>query len=154
MTSEEFQIRAAEPVDHAVVVSLLDELISELGPQDLYEVVQPRLAADIAQALTSPEVCIFVAEISGQTIGLARADILRHDPIFRLRPDHRCGYVDQMFVRPVFRGRGLGAQLLSSCEDWFRAQHIEYVVLHAAPRAVRFYSIRGYSANREMFKRL
>jgi GNAT superfamily N-acetyltransferase len=146
--------RVATPSDHAIVVKLLEELVDELGPPDMAAKVKARLNDDIRLAFTSERVRIFLAEIEGKVIGLGRADVLTTDPIFRLRDDNRCGYVDQMFVRPGYRDHGIGSHLLRLCEDWFRDQGIAHSLLHAAPKAVRFYGREGYQANREMFKRL
>lgn len=146
--------RFATVADHAVVVELLGELVEELGPKDTAARVRVRLDEDIRLALASETVCIILAESDAAPIGLARGDILTTDPIFRLREDHRCGYVDQMFVRPQFRGAKIGAELLRRCEEWFRDQGIGHSILHAAPKAVRFYAGYGYQPNREMFKRL
>ena len=146
--------RTAVPEDHATVVRLLAELVDELGPKETAERVKALLDPDIRGALASPNVTVILAEHDGECIGLARGDVLTTDPIFRLREDHRCGYVDQMFVRPTYRGHRIGAELLRRCEDWFRQQGIGHSLLHAAPRAVRFYAAHGYQPNREMFKRL
>ncbi len=146
--------RVATLRDHAVVVRLLCELIDELGPEDAALRIKPLLDADIRAALRSPTVRVFLAELGGDVMGLGRADVLVTDPIFRLRDDHRCGYVDQMYVRPPYRARGVGAELLRRCEAWFREQGIAHSVLHSAPRATRFYARQGYQPNREMFKRL
>jgi len=59
-----------------------------------------------------------------------------------------------MFVRPEFRGTGIGQKLLVKCEDWFRELGIDHCLLHSAPKATRFYAREGYQPNREMFKRL
>ncbi len=150
----EVSTRAAGAGDLAVVVELLGELVDELGPAEMAERVKPKLDADIEAALRSERVCIFLAEVGDEIVGLSRGDVLTADPIFRLRDDQRCGYVDQMYVRPAHRGRGTGKLLLDRCEDWFRAQGIGHCLLHAAPRAIRFYAREGYQPNREMFKRL
>ncbi len=146
--------RVATLADRATVVLLLRELVEELGPPEMSNRVIPRLDADIDSAFQTPRVRIFIAEYDGMPIGLSRADILTEDPIFRLRDDNRCGYVDQMYVRANHRDRGVGRELLHLCEDWFRDNHIGHAILHAAPRAVRFYSRDGYQPNREMFKSL
>ena len=146
--------RVAQAEDQRVVVQLLNELVDELGPSEMADRVKPLLDDDIRLALQSPQVRIFLAELDGEPVGLSRGDVLTTDPIFRLRDDHRCGYVDQMFVRASYRDRGIGAQLLRLCEDWFREQGIGHSILHAAPKAVRFYARIGYQPNREMFKRL
>lgn len=146
--------RVASAADHELVVAMLGELVDELGPDEMASRVKPLLVEDIHVALASPGIRIFIAERDGEALGLSRADVMTADPIFRLREDHRCGYVDQMYVRRAHRDSGLGAQLLRLCEDWFREQGIAHCLLHAAPRAVRFYARVGYQPNREMFKRL
>jgi GNAT superfamily N-acetyltransferase len=146
--------RVAGATDVAIVVKLLEELVDELGPPEMADKVKQRLHEDITAAIASPSVRIFLAEVEQLPVGLGRADVITTDPIFRLRDDHRCGYVDQMFVRPGYRDRGIGSQLLRLCEDWFRNQGIGHSLLHAAPKAVRFYNREGYQPNREMFKRL
>lgn len=143
-----------EPSDHGVVVALLGELVAELGSDVGAEEVLVRLDADIAQALASDDVCIFLAESDGTAVGLARGDILHDDPVFRLRAENRCGYVDQMFVRVGHRSRGLGKRLLKQCEAWFRERGIGHCLLHAAPKAAQFYARLGYQTNREMFRKL
>lgn len=146
--------RIAGVDDQAVVVGLLAELVDELGPAEMAERVKTKLGPDIDIALRADTVRIYLAEVDGEAIGLSRGDVLTADPIFRLRDDHRCGYIDQMYVRPQHRGSGLGKVLLEHCEDWFREQGIGHCLLHAAPKATRFYAREGYQPNREMFKRL
>ena len=146
--------RIASPDDLAIIIKLMVELIDELGAGDGNKDIKDRLPEDIATALSSDKVCFFLAFDGDHCIGLSRGDILSSDPIFRLRSDNRCGYVDQMYVQPKYRRTGIGAQLLSQCEDWFKAQGIGHVLLHAAVRAIRFYARAGYQSNREMFKKL
>ena len=152
--SAEPTLRVATPADLAIVVTLMQELVDELGPIDMSQRLKEKLEPDLALALASPSVRIFLAEACGEFLGLSRGDVLTADPIFRLRDDHRCGYIDQMYVREAFRHTGLGARLLHACEDWFRELGVNHSLLHAAPRAVRFYAREGYLPNREMFKRL
>jgi GNAT superfamily N-acetyltransferase len=154
MAESAFNYRVATGDDQAVVVQLLCELVDELGPSEMADRVKPLFDDDIRIALASPTIRVFLVEDQGKAVGLSRADILTEDPIFRLRLDKRCGYVDQMFVRQAYRDRGLGGCLIQLCEDWFRKQGIAHAMLHAAPKAVRFYARIGYQPNREMFKRL
>lgn len=146
--------RLANMNDHAVVVQMLGELVDEVGPRDTAQRVKGKLNDDITLALSTDTICIILAEIDGEPVGLARGDILSTDPIFRLRDDHRCGYIDQMYVRPSYRGSAIGTELLRRCELWFKDRGIGHSILHAAPKAVRFYARHGYQPNREMFKRL
>jgi GNAT superfamily N-acetyltransferase len=145
---------AAQPEHLGAAVALMAELVAELDPSPSGDRITALLPADISWALASDTSQIFLAWDRGVPVGLSRGDILNDDPIFRLREDKRCGYVDQMYVQPQYRDQQVGQQLLQCCEDWFRAQGLKYTLLHAAPRAVRFYARCGYQPNREMFKEL
>ena len=130
------------------------QLIDELDPIEDAAGIKIRLSDDIQKALNSEDICIFLVTLEESVIGFSRGDILFEDPIFRLRTDNRCGYVDQMFVSPDYRGKKIGEKLLALCESWFRSKGIRYSILHAAVRATKFYTRSGYQSNREMFKKL
>ena len=146
--------REAVDADLATLIELMTELIDELGPHEQNQSLKERLPADLETALASNSVVIYLACAGPEVIGLSRGDILSADPIFRLREDNRCGYIDQMYVRASHRRRGVGRELLTLCEEWFRGQGIKHCILHAAVRAIRFYARAGYQSNREMFKKL
>ena len=105
---KEISFRQAQPCDHEVVVNLMRELIDELDPIEDASGIKIRLSDDIQKALNSEDICIFLATLEDSVIGFSRSDILFEDPIFRLRADNRCGYVDQMFVNPNYRGKKIG----------------------------------------------
>jgi GNAT superfamily N-acetyltransferase len=132
----------------------MTELVQELDPSEAGARIMALMPQDIRQALASPHVQIFLAWDNDRAVGLSRGDILFNDPIFRLRDNPRCGYVDQMYVRPGYRDHSVGERLLGLCERWFKQQGVHHVLLHAAPKAVRFYARCGYQPNREMFKEL
>ena len=127
----------------------------KLGPPDMAAKVKARLGDDIHLAFASPRIRIFLAEVEGKVVGTRARRCAHHRPHFsparrqplRLRrPDVR--------APGVSRDRGIGSHMLRLCEDWFRDQGIAHSLLHAAPKAVRFYGREGYQANRVMFKRL
>ncbi|MED5463405.1 MAG: GNAT family N-acetyltransferase [Myxococcota bacterium] len=146
--------RIAAPGDQGLVVELMNELIVELGPSDEMDTILGHLDQDIETALGAATTRIILAEVGADVAGLGRADILSRDPIFRLRKNQRCGYVDQMYVRKRYRKTGIGKSLLTQCEDWFRDQGIGHCILHASLSAVGFYARADYVPNREMFKKL
>lgn len=148
------EFRTATMADHATVVGLLREYVDELGPDNVAPGVSENLHDDFYHALGSATIRVFVAEQNHVVIGVSRVDILTQDPTFRLRHDKRCGYIDQMFVRKAYRYGGIGQSLLQLCEDWLQSQSITYVLLHADPKAVRFYAQIGYLPNRQMYKKL
>ena len=150
----DFHVRVAGPADHAQVVALLEELFDEIAPPEDRASCKQALGPDIAQALASPDARLFLAEHQGQLIALVRVDVLSNTAAFRLRADRRCGYIDQMVVRPAWRRRAVGRQLMQLCEGWLRQQGVSHCMLHAAPKALSFYTRAGYQSTRELFKKL
>ena len=59
----------------------------------------PRLAEGLSRFFGRVEILARGADEERRVAenALSRGDVLTADPIFRLREDHRCGYVDQMF---------------------------------------------------------
>lgn len=147
-------LRVAGAADHPLVVALLCELIDALGPGPAGQAIKARCGPDLASALVCPAVRIFLAEVDGQVAGLGRADVLGADPLFRLQAETRGGYIDQMFVRPDYRRRGIGRQLLAACEAWLRSLGLRHCLLHAAEGAGPFYDRAGYGRTRQMIRRL
>ncbi len=154
MLPSPYQFRTGAPTDHALVVSMLAALFDEIAPADVAERSKRHLSADITAALQSSLVRVFIAERDGRAAGMIRVDILSGAPSFRLTDEPRCGYIDQMWVRPADRNQRLGRRLLRLAEDWVRAQGIGHCLLHAAPKAVQFYSRLDYQSTRQLFKKL
>jgi len=154
MGRDRLQIRTATLEDHALVLRLFEELIAELDTGELQATIRQKLPEDIKSALESEHISVFLGSVQQEVVGVARADILSGNPVFRMREQTRCGYVDQMYVRRAFRKCGYGQQLLRHCEAWFREKGLDHALLHAAPNALHFYTRAGYQPNREYFKRL
>ena len=149
-------LRRADAADHALVLGMLSALLDGLDPahSPQGEAMRAALGPDLQAAWQSPRVCILVASVEGAAVGLGRADVLQEEPLFRLRRPRHCGYIDQMFVLPPWRRRGLGRRLLAALEGWLAGEGVDHVLLHAAPGATPFYQPAGYSMHRQMIKRL
>lgn len=149
-------LRRATADDHDLALAMLQDLLHLLDParSPQGEAMRAALGPDLEAAWRSPDCCILVAEILGSPVGLGRADVMHHEPLFRLRQPRHSGYIDQMFVAPAWRGRGVGRQLLQALEVWLAAAGVHYVLLHAAPGATTFYQPAGYAMHRQMVKKL
>lgn len=145
-------LRRATKDDHDVVVSLLSELLQEVS-SDFPGALQiaDKLDRHVSQSLNS-ERCFIALACNPVAIGIARAEMLESHPLTALRDDLTPGYVDQMYVRPGARNQGIGALLLTKCEEWFREKGATIILLHAMPRTLPFYGRAGYGLNQEMFK--
>ena len=132
-------IRRARPDDSALIFALLRELAE-------YEKLTHELVAteaDIAQALfaANPVLTCEIAEWEGKPAGFAIWFF--NFPTFAGR---RGIYLEDLFVRPAFRGKGIGKALLSHlaklCIDngWSRMQ---WSVLDWNTPSIEFYKSLG-----------
>jgi GNAT superfamily N-acetyltransferase len=132
-------IRAARPEDSALIFSLVRELAD-------YEKLSSELdasEAQIAGALFSQQPRLFcdIAEWSGQTAGFAVWFL--NFSTFRGR--HGI-YLEDIFVRPALRGRGIGkalmARLAARCVEAGHAR-VEWAVLDWNAPSIEFYKSIG-----------
>ena len=132
-------IRAAQPADSALIFALVCELAD-------YENLQTQVDAkpeEIAAALFAPAPRVFcdIAEWNGEPAGFAVWFL--NFSTFRGR--HGL-YLEDVFVRPEFRGRGIGkalmARLAQRCVDDGLAR-FEWAVLDWNGPSIAFYKSIG-----------
>lgn len=75
------------------------------------------LLAELA-ALSPAEGAVFLAEAEGAFAGFAQCQ-LRRDYVEGTETSP-VGYLEGIYVREAFRGRGAARALLAACEDWAR----------------------------------
>ena len=87
------------------------------------------------------DVVIYVAEDAGELVGMAGV----------YRPDNPkvrySGTLWGVYVRPAWRGRGLGRQVSQACVEWARAKGLDILKLGVTipnPPAVRCYESLGF----------
>ncbi|MDE6839697.1 MAG: GNAT family N-acetyltransferase [Oscillospiraceae bacterium] len=71
-------------------------------------------------ALPPGELAVFLALEDGAPAGFAQCQ-LRHDYV-EGTDSSPVGYLEGVYVRAGYRGRGLARALLAACEDWARQQ--------------------------------
>lgn len=76
------------------------------------------IAAFFAGSLEEPE-AVLVAEEDGLLIGVAELSLRRDVAGLEGK---LTGYVEGMFVRPAFRGSGVGLRLLRASQEWARSR--------------------------------
>ena len=72
------------------------------------------------EAFSPEEGAVFLAVEGGAFAGFAQCQ-LRHDYV-EGTDTSPVGYLEGVYVREEYRGRGLARALLSACEDWAREQ--------------------------------
>ncbi|GIJ43746.1 N-acetyltransferase [Virgisporangium aliadipatigenens] len=99
-----------------------------------------------------PEHRAFVAEASGEVVGMAWLAILDRVPTAN-KYCRRGGDVQSVFVVPEMRDRGVGALLMKAVLDESRRLELEHVTVHSSPRAVPFYVRNGWEHDPEWLSR-
>jgi diamine N-acetyltransferase len=132
-------VRAARPEDHELVHALVAELAAyeKLG----HEVEATH--ADLAAALfcAEPKVFCEIAELSGEAAGLA----IWYYSFSSFRGRHGI-WLEDLFVRPAFRRKGIATALLGALAARCRTEalaRMEWSVLGWNTPAIRFYESLG-----------
>jgi GNAT superfamily N-acetyltransferase len=130
-----FSIRPASPADCATLIALIRELA-------VYERLEDRVkvtAEDLERNLFGPRPYAeaMLAESQGEAVGYAM--FFHNFSSFRGQPGL---YLEDLFVRPPYRGRGIGRALLSKLAQVAverGCDRIEWIVLDWNESGIQFY---------------
>ncbi len=137
MTAGALRIRSAGPGDADLVIQFIRELAE-------YERLADRVtarAADIAEALGDGRIAVLFAEADGEPAGFAL--YFFNFSTFVGRPGL---YLEDLFVRPRYRGLGLGRRLLQAVAGVAvarGAERMDWAVLDWNTTAIAFYEGLG-----------
>ena len=92
------------------------ELACELWPGHTAE----EMTAEFQTLLTEKEAAVFLLRLKGIAAGFAQCQ-LRHDYVEGTETSP-VGYLEGIYVREIYRGKGIARRLLKACEDWAREQ--------------------------------
>jgi ribosomal protein S18 acetylase RimI-like enzyme len=100
------EVREAAPADRVAIVAVIKELVNAFGERPA---PPDRLDAFVGAALEGRSgVSLFVAS-EGETL----AGLVSMAAVATTRDAGLFGYIDDLYVRPAFRGRGIGRALLA-----------------------------------------
>ncbi len=115
----------------------------------------PELHTAIQKIIADEHAAIFVAEVSGQLVGLAEV-YLREDVPNSLKLPYTYGHLQSMVVTEAYRGSGIGTRILEAVEKWTKendAAEIRLDTWEFAEGPLGFYEKRGYRTLRRMLVR-
>lgn len=163
-TREAVEIRPAHRQDIPTICALYQELheftvhgvpqrLESLGDYECFNA--SALSLRLSKLMDAVELTIWVAELHGQVVGLAEV-YLRADEDSETTTTFRYGYLQSLVVHHPFRGRGIGAKLLSVAEDWSRkrgADELRLDTWELEQGPLYFYERQGYRTLRRTLVR-
>jgi ribosomal protein S18 acetylase RimI-like enzyme len=141
------RVHVAQRHETDTVLALIEELLAELGSegQEFAQIDREKLHTDIEVGLDSGRFLAFLArDESGTAVG-----VLTLSESFALYAGGTYGTIDEMYVKPEYRCRGVGGQLVDAAvavareRRWFRLD-VTGPGDPRARRAVRFYEAMGF----------
>lgn len=150
ISENELAIRSAEPNDLNAVVALLDAQLKEHEIQTPREALE-RVARTVIEDARHGFILVAVHEASAAGLAYAAA---------HLSAEHggTIGWLEELYVAPAWRGRGVGSALLRDVLSRARQlkwRGVELEVVAGHERAVPLYERAGFSAaNRARFTHL
>jgi GNAT superfamily N-acetyltransferase len=140
-------VRRADPAD-ATEVARMGALMFEsmgLAPDGEWRrAAERRLAAGLANG----SVAAFVVDdpdVPGRLIANAAGTTADRLP-GPLNPSGRAGYVQYVCTEAAQRGTGLGRAVMAAIIDWYRANDVGVVELHATADGEPLYASMGFSS--------
>ena len=132
-------LRALEPGDLPMLLDMLRRFYAE----DRIPLDEPRVRRGLEQLLADAALgAVLFAEVEGERVGY-----LVLGWCFSIEQGGRHVLVDELYLEPAARGRGLGAALLAAACDWARGQGAEVARLEVNrhnPRAKALYLRHGF----------
>lgn len=141
---EKIVITRAKVDDAEAILNLLvkmDEEDFEVNRDDEWKV---RTFIFLQKGIEDQRACILIAknmdgEIIGCCVGMTYGDY----PEGWLQGE-KSGYLRWLIVKPNYRNRGYGKELIEKLLTWFKEQNISTIQLHSSPKAKPLYKSFGF----------
>lgn len=146
-------VRAARESDAAVLAALRYEFRGGIAPvMEEEPAFLARCAAWMGSRLAASTWRCWVAEADAEIVGTAWLHLLEKLPNPVGEPELH-GYVSSLYVRPEFRGAGLGSNLLGACLDACEQLGVDSVVLWPTPASRSLYLRHGFGIRDDLLER-
>lgn len=148
MNAREFIVRTGKKGDTAAAARLWVMSAEEHTAYDSVYTTAPDAEKTMRRFLedltTGGYSRLFVAEIEGDVIGFASGEVREGSPAFDART---WVAVEDVYVLPEYRSRGIGRALLAACREWALDRDASGITLQVAARNARardFYENLGF----------
>jgi L-amino acid N-acyltransferase YncA len=152
-------IRKAQETDCGALLELYRDLYGTLNGLGLPFDLQPEELAGILPVMLKAKLCcIGVAEEEGRILGFVSAGINRMDRKLQYTDQVLLGIINDIYVSPALRGKGVSAELLGFAEEWLRQNEVKLVeccVIMENRPSDAFFKKNGYrDLSRVLYKTL
>jgi GNAT superfamily N-acetyltransferase len=138
------EIRRAGRSDARAMARMRYDFRTELdAPSEREHEFLDRAAAWFEGRLASGSWTGWLAHQREQPVGLVLVQLIEKVPNPVVEPE-TLGYVSSLYVRPQWRGRGIGDRLLATAVAFCQDNGVESVVLWPSPRSVPLYERQGF----------
>jgi ribosomal protein S18 acetylase RimI-like enzyme len=126
------------------------ETMPELAPYVDDEQTWTVRSALYAELLTKPDTVLLLADLDETLVGYGLAHVMEVGQTWvadTWQTGERIGEIESLAVLPVYRGRGIGTQLLGALERELEALGVRDLILGVVPgntAAIRLYQRHGY----------
>jgi len=148
----DLRIRECDAADAVQVARLRADFLTELGhplPADFAAHVQ----AWLAQALGTPRVRVWAAEIDGSIAGIVAVNPFERIPNGR-NPMGRGWYLLNVYTLPAYRGRGIASRLLAAVNEAAAAAGVPSLELRATDEGRPLYERFGFGPSPHYMERM
>jgi GNAT superfamily N-acetyltransferase len=145
-------VRPASPADATVLAEMRYAFRSEMAvPTEPETQFLERATRWLANRLGRGAWTGWIACAPGEPVGLVLVQLVEKVPN-PVREAENMGYVSSLYVRPRWRGRGIGGRLLATALDFCRRSGVDNVVLWPSPRSVPLYQRHGFRSVGEVME--
>ncbi|WP_231689544.1 GNAT family N-acetyltransferase [Bacillus sp. FJAT-27245] len=113
-----------------------------------YKVFEEECSAFLQDAMDGGQWFIWIAEEEGRIISHMYIELIHKVP----RPGRVTrpfAYMTNVNTVPEYRGKGIGGKLISTINEWAKANQYEFIIVWPSEEGVRFYEKNGYSHCKE-----
>jgi GNAT superfamily N-acetyltransferase len=145
-------IRTAGVADAGALARLRYEFRVDIAsPAEAETAFVERCREWMARRLEGGQWRCWIAEADRIPVGTAWLHLFDKLPNPVAEPE-RHGYITSLYVRPAYRGTGLGSALLAACLDGCRSAKVDAVLLWPTPASRSLYLRHGFDARDDVLE--
>ncbi|NLM13538.1 MAG: GNAT family N-acetyltransferase [Epulopiscium sp.] len=124
-------IRKAHKNDIDILSILWNELILfHKGKNNVFPVSKDwrkLKAKELEWILESKQVVVYIVEVDTKIVGYIKGSIRKVPPLYDIRNE---GKIEEIYIMPEYRGRGLATQLVNHIIEDFKSKEVDYIDIH------------------------